>query len=151
MKKYVLSSFAGMFAMTFAFILYSFVEMAIFGPDAYKPPMFIDYTERMAFFTAGLLALKLFHSFLLAYLHEKIPRCSSSLFEKATRFAGFASLLIFGPGLFITWLTMPIDPFLIISWGVNGFIQTTVASFVMIPILYKFPASSSACALPKKK
>lgn len=150
MKKHLYSTLAGALAMFIVFILFGFVEMHFFGTDVYSEPPFIDYAEKMGLFTLMLIGIKLFHAFLLSYLHEVIPRCHGSLWPKVWRFSILASLLVFGPGLLITAATMTVNPWMIFSWVVSGVLQTFAASAVMIPILYKFPEPNRACKLQDK-
>ncbi len=135
-----------------AFLIYAPIEMKILGADVYNNPnLFYDMKETMLQFTIGFAVLKIFHAFLLSYLHEKLPRCGSPLWEKVWRFSLLAFLLVHGVGLGMTVLTMPIEKIMIASWLINGLVQTFACSFAIIPILYKFPAPDTSCKFVPKK
>ena len=128
-------------------MIFGAVDMHLLSDaEAYSKPPFLDYTDKMPLFFAGLFGIKLFHAFLLSYLHERIPRCPSScLWSKVWPFSLLAFFLVFGPGLLMTAFTMTVNPIMTASWAINGLIQTFAASFVIIPILYSYPASNTSC------
>ena len=149
MKKLIISSIYWAIAMTIVFMIFWVVEMQIFWSNAYIPPLFIDYSENMSSFFIYFVILKLFHSFLLSYLHEKIPRCWSSLWTKTWRFSWLAFLLVFGPWIWITALTMPVWYEMLISWLINWYLQTFLASLIIIHTLYRYPANSPSLEVPR--
>lgn len=136
--------------MFLAFMIYGGVEMQIFGDGAYKTPAFLDYEQNMMFFTLGLVFLKLLHAFLLSYLHELVPRCGSSWWSKVWRFSLLSFFLVHAVGLGMTYLTMNVDPYLVLSWALGGLFQTFVCCGVIIPILYSFPPKDSSCRISSK-
>ncbi len=147
MNKYLTATLAGATALLVAFFGYGFVEQQIFGSDIYTQPIFKNMMTTSSLI--GLVVLKLVHAFLLAKLHEVIPRCGSGLWAKVWRFSGLAWALIYIPSLGITYLSMNIAPELILSWAVAGLVQTFVASFVIVPVLYRYPAPDLSCQLSK--
>lgn len=149
LKKYILSSLAGGIAMFVAASVYMQIEALHFGMEIYSRPLFYGMDEiNMGTFMGLFFLLKLFHAGLLSYLHEKLPRCGSGLWSKVWRFTGFAWILVFGVGLLMTLLTMPVEPKLLIaSWALGGLFQTLICSFVIIPILYRFPAPDLSCRI----
>lgn len=124
--------------MTVAFFLYGIVEIDVLGIEAYEQAMFIDYSEQFGLFLLGIFGIKLFHAFMMSYLHEKIPHCDSPMWERIWRFSLFSFFLFDGVGLLMTAFFMTVAPILIASWAVNGIIQAFVGSSVIIPILYKY-------------
>ena len=138
--------------MFIAASIYMQLEALYFGMEIYSRPIFYGMDEMSIVKFMGLFfVLKLFHAKLLAYLHEKIPRCNSSLWSRVWRFTGFSWVLVYGVGLLMTLLTMPIPALLIASWALGGLVQTLAASFVIIPILYSFPAPDLSCTIPQPK
>lgn len=147
MKKHIYSTLAGAVVMLVVFFLFGFIDMHYFGAEIYNSDPFVDYSNRMGLFVAIIFGLKLFHAFLLSNLHEKIPRCGSGLWAKVWRFSLLSFFLVYGVGLAMTALTMTTPVLLVASWAVNGLLQTFAASFVIIPILYKYPSPDQSCKL----
>lgn len=149
-KKYTLATLAGGFAMFVAASLYMQLEAQFFGMEIYSRPLFYGMDEMNPMVFMGFfLLLKLFHAALLSYLHEKIPRCGSGLWSKVWRFTGFAWVLMFGVGLLMTLLSMPVPPLLVASWALGGLVQTFAGALAIIPIVYKFPAPDASCSIGK--
>ncbi len=147
-KKYFFATLAGAGVLILASGVYAhFIEFPLLGADIYDKPIYKDMSVNIMQFFIGLIILKLFHSFLLSYLHERIPRCGSGLWEKVWRFTLLAWFLTTVPGLGITYLTMNIELPLILSWAGGNLFQTFFASWVIIPILYHFPAPDTSCNL----
>lgn len=148
MKKYILSTIAGTITFVLIFIIFASIEGLLTNNiELYNDPMFHDIK---ALKTILLIILtKVVTSFIMTYLHEKLSRCNSSLFEKTWRFAGLAYALIYIPGLLMTYATMTLNTNLIISWLISGYLQTFAASAAIIYTCYKFPADNLNCSLKK--
>ena len=149
MKKYVYSTLLWTIVLMISFMIHWFIESAIFWMEVYTLPPFIDWTWRMWELFVYVVLTKAFYAFILSYVHEKIPRCGSSLWTKSWRFAGMTSLLVYFPWLSITALTMQVEPAMIISWALGWYFSTLICSIVIIHVLYKFPVSNPACEIRK--
>lgn len=150
MKKYLYATLAGGLVMLVAFVIYAFVEMQVIGMEPYmNEALFLTMEQHSLRFTIGIIVLKCLHAFLLAYLHESIPRCHSSLWEKTWRFTLLAWLLVYATGLGMTYISMPVPPALIASWALSGLFQTMMGSLVIIHILYRYPAPDLSCHVQK--
>lgn len=142
MQKFLYSSLAGGIVMLVVFFVFGHIDMTyiLSDPDVYHKSPYIDYRESMHMFLIYMFLLKWFHAYLMAYLHEKIPRCEEPMFSKIWRFGVFSFFLFYGVGLLMTAITMEIETALLLSWAANGFFQCFFGSAVMIPIIYKYPA-----------
>ena len=149
MKKYVYSSLAWALAMYVAFMIVSMIEMQFIPMEVYSVSPFKDFSDKMGLLTLYILALKVFHSFILSYVHELIPRCWSSLWEKTWRFGLLSFFLVFATGLTMTALTMDLGCLMVGFWALNWLAQSLLWSAVIIHVLYKFPAPDTTCQLKR--
>lgn len=143
--KYLYSTLVGMFIMMIVMMLYMQIEIKLFGSDIYNDSIYRDM--KSVYVLLGIILVKVVEPFMMTYIHEKLPRCGGSLWNKVWRFSLMIWLIMIVPGLIMTGATMNIDLCLVSSWALSGLIQVFAASFAIIHILYKYPAPNTSCKI----